>query len=250
MKKIGLLLALLAIIVIGVTGCDSFTNPPSRTSEGAFFNSQNTGLFVNGEGKVKVVPDVAVLSLGVEARANTVSEAQNVASASMNAIVAELKANGVADKDIQTTVFNIQRLTRFDPDTQNEIPLGFMVSNIVSVKIRNVANTGPIIDAVVRAGGDNARINSIGFTMDDPKPLLVQARDLAMADAKAKAEQLAKAAGVKVGDPIYINESGGFFPIAAPSPVFREAAGFAGAPPISAGETEVTLNVQVTYNIE
>ena len=155
----------------------------------------------------------------------------------------------MADKDIQTTAFSIQQLTNFDNKTQQQTIIGYIVTNTVTVKIRNVANTGPIIDAVAKAGGDNTRINNISFTVNDPTTYETQARQLAMADAKAKAKQLANQAGVKLGAPTYINESGGFVPLPSVPMSISQAAG-APATPISAGTNDITVDVQVTYSID
>jgi uncharacterized protein len=249
-KKLWFVLAIgLVLIVIGLAGC-STTSPQSKTTvTGGIFNSQSTGIWVSGEGKVTAVPDVAILSLGVQAQATTVDQAQNQASASMNAAVNAIKAGGVADKDIQTTAFSIQQLTNYDQKTQQQTIIGYLVTNTVRVKVRNAANAGSIIDAVTKAGGDNTRINSISFTVNDPAPYETSARQLAMADAKAKAKQLADQAGVKLGKPTYINESSGFVPVqtAINSGV---SAPVAAPTPISTGTTDITVDVQVTFGID
>ena len=94
---------------------------------------------------------------------------------------------------------------------------------MVTAKIREVDNTGIIIDAVARVGGDYIRINGISFTLDDPTAYHGEAREKAMADAEAKAEQLAELAGVKLGKPTYISESGAYMPVVreyyAPAPM-------------------------------
>jgi len=122
----------------------------------------------------------------------------------------------------------------------------------VTVKIRKVAETGAIIDAVVEAGGDYTRINSISFTVDDPTDYYEDVRELAMEDAQEKAKQLAKLAKVDLGIPTYINEGSIYVP--TPYDFYRGEAMPVPAPapttPISAGETEIRLTVQVVYSIE
>lgn len=244
-KKLWLALSLgLILLVVGLAGCNERAH-----LAGGIFNNQSTGIWVSGQGKVTAAPDVAVLSLGVQAQAGTVDQAQGQATASMNAVVNALKTGGVADKDIRTQVFNIQQLTKYDDKTQVQTIIGYLVTNTVTVKVRNVGSAGIIIDAVAKAGGDNTRINSISFTIDDPTPFETQARQLAMADAKAKATQLANQAGVKLGGPTYINESGGFVPLPA-VPLAISQAGGASSTPISPGTNDVTVNVQVTYDID
>ena len=130
-KKLWLVLLLgLVLIIAGLAGCDNITSPPAKaTIAGGIFNSQSTGIWVSGEGKVTTVPDVAVLSLGVAAQASTVDQAQSQAATSMNAVINTLKAGGIAEKDIKTQVFNIQRQTRYDDKTQQQITIGYSVTN-------------------------------------------------------------------------------------------------------------------------
>ncbi len=246
---------LLTLLALGTAGCETLSPAPARTTTGLpIASQQNTGIWVSGEGKVSAAPDVAILSLGIEAQANTGVEAQTQAATAMTAVAAALDANGVAKKDIQTQRFSIQQITRWDNDKQQEIVLGYRVDNMVTAKVRNVDSTGDVIDASVKAGGDNVRINSISFTVEDPSPYLKKARKQAMDDAAARAKQLADAAGVKLGAPIYINESGGLIT----PPVYYTATPSAGpvpapAPPptpISQGETEIQLTVQVVYSIK
>ncbi len=247
---------LIVTIAFGTAGCETLSPPSSSRApsagEGALFSQQNTGIWVTGEGKVSVVPDTAILSLGVEAQSATVAEAQEQAASAMTAIVAQLDSYGIAEKDIKTTHFSISPVRRWAEDREEEILIGYRVTNTVTAKIREIDNTGAIIDAAARAGGDYTRINSISFTVDDPAPYREEAREKAMADAEAKAMQLADLGGVKLGKPTYISESGGFTPVVrefypeAPMPVPAPAA----PTPISAGETEVSLSVQVVYSIQ
>jgi len=241
----------LVVITIGAAGCESFAPPSTKApsaSSGLFPSQQNTGIWVTGEGNVSAVPDVAILSLGVEAQAATVSEAQNQAATAMAAIVTELDNHGINKKDIKTQHFSISPVRRWVED--KEILLGYRVTNTVTAKIRQVDETSVIIDAVARAGGDYTRINSISFTVDDPTPYHKEAREKAVADAEAKAKQLADLSGVKLGKPTYINESGGFTPvIRAPYPEMAPAPA-APPTPISPGETEIRLSVQVVYSIQ
>ncbi len=242
----------LLIITTSVIGCETLSPPPRTTGpSGTVFSQQNTGIWVTGEGKVSVVPDVAILNLGVEAQAATVAEAQSQAATAMDAVLRELANYDVASKDITTQHFRIYPVRRWLPDKEEEVLIGYRVTNMVTAKIRRVADTGALIDAVARTGGDYIRISSISFTVDDPTPYLKEAREKAMADAAAKAKQLAGYAGVKLGEPTYISESGGFTP--PPIPYRAEAVPMpapAPATPITPGETEVRLTVQVAYNIK
>ena len=254
-KSLIVLPVVLLTIAFGATGCDSLSPPSSASGTSSLasgiFNQQNTGIWVTGEGKVGVVPDVAILNIGVEAQADTVAEAQGQAATAMTAVVAELDRFSVAEKDIKTQYFSIAPVRRWSEKDAREILIGYRVTNTVNVKVRMIEDTGAIIDAVASAGGDYIRINNISFTVDDPSAYYKEARKLAMTDAKAKAEQLADLGNVRLGKPMYISESG------ASVPVVREFYGEAAMPamaapptPISPGETEIRLSVQVVYRIE
>jgi len=248
---------MLAGILISAAGCETLAPPPSIPKAqqvlSGIFSPQNTGIWVTGKGEVSVTPDVAILSLGVEAQETTVAEAQRQAASAMTAITTELDNFGIPEKDIQTQHFSITPVRRWSEKEGEEILIGYRVTNTITVKVRKVDEAGALIDAVTRAGGDLIRINSISFTVDDPSPYYQEAREKAMADAEAKARQLAQLAGVKLGKPTYINESGGV--VSPPTPYRAESMMPVPAPaapptPISPGETEIRLTVQVVYSIE
>ena len=255
-KKLILIISMVLVaLAVAASGCTWSPYPESGSKEllpqtGIIFSQQNTGIWVTGEGEVTVVPDVAILNLGVEAQATTVAEAQKQAAQAMNAVMDELDGQGVAEKDIKTQHYSIYPVRRWAED--KEILIGYRVTNTVTAKIRNVDNTGIIIDAVARAGGDYIRINGITFTLDDPTKYHKEAREKAMADAEEKAKQLADSAGVKLGKTIYISESGGYVPIIREYAMKAEGlpVPVPAPPPISPGETEVRLNVQVVYSIK
>lgn len=211
-------------------------------------NQAPPGITVTGEGSVFGEPDVAVLTLGVESDAATVSDARAQAGESMDAMLKSLKDGGVADKDVQTTRFSVQ--PKYDFTKQQQQIIGFMVSNIATVKIRNIDKTGELVDAAVTAGGDRARVESLQFTIDDPSTLEDQAREKAMAEAKSKADALAKAGSIKIGKPRSITEGGGVTPIAFDQSDFRDAAAEAPSTAIEVGELEVRVTVSVVYGLD
>jgi uncharacterized protein YggE len=251
MKK-GLLLVIGLVLAVSLLliGCESEENSEPQDLSVALTGStsQQTGIWVSGTGEVTVTPDVAILTLGVEAQETTVKAAQSEATSAMSAVMAALKSNGVADKDIQTQWYNISQVTRWDDKTSEQITTGYSVTNMVTVKIRDISKAGTIIDAVAEAGGNSTRINGISFTVDDPAVYNTQAREKAMQDAAAKAQQLATLAGVTLGKVTYISESGSYIP--QPIRLFDSYGGASGSTPISAGELDITLSVQVAYAIE
>lgn len=255
MKKLGIIAAaalILIVLAVALVGCAEGSALGAVPSDLKInLNSQQEGIWVNGTGKVSAVPDIAILRLGIEAQSTKVADAQAQAAEAMDKVMKALTANGVAEKDIQTQTFNISKVTRWDDKNQQEVLIGYRVTNIVQAKIRTMTKVGITIDAVATAGGDLTRIDGIGFSVEDPTNYQKTARDKAMADAEAKAKQIAQLSGVTLGKPTYITESAYF-----PQPIFR--GGFekaAAAPgmmvdtPISAGELDITLNVQIVYSI-
>ena len=245
MKKKFLILisgiAVLMLAAVTLVGCQASGTP-------AGVSNPQTGISVSGEGKVTVSPDVANIQLGIQAQAMTVADAHNQATKAMNDVMAALTVNGVDQKDIQTQYYNIQQTTTYDNNKQQQVITGYEVSNVVSVKVRDVTKAGSIIDAVTVAGGDLTRVNSIQFSLDDPTTSIDKAREIAMADANDTATQLAKLAGVKLGKPISISENA-----SAPQilPMYaKDVAGSSSSTPISAGTLDITLDVQVLYAIQ
>jgi len=247
MRKNWLLAVGLAVVlaIVGLTGCSPGTTVLGEV-ESININNQQEGIWVTGTGKVSIVPDIVTLRLGIEAQEASVAEAQSKAAEAMKKVVDALTEKGVADKDIQTQYFSIHQVTRWDNVKQEEIVVGYRVNNIVAAKIRDIDKTGAIIDAVAEAGGDLTRINSIAFSVDDPSDYYEEAREKAMADAEAKAKQLARLGGVTMGKPTYISEG-----IQAPPPIYpvRLPEAAPAVTPISLGEMEISLTVQVVYAI-
>ena len=249
MKK-GIIVAVgiaLVLVTVGVAGCDNYFGSEETGLVKSISSQQDIGIWVTGVGKVAVVPDVAVLSLGVEAQAATVTEAQQQATGAMNAIMSVLDSYGIDEKDIKTQQYSIQPVREWRDDQY--ILVGYRVINTISVKVRDTDDTGSIIDDAVAAGGDYTIINSISFTVDEPEAYYEDVRAEAMADAKGKAEQLAELGGVKLGNPIYIAEYGGYAPTAVYYDI-REDGGSELTTDISPGETEIQMTVQVVYSID
>lgn len=251
MKKFWMILSAVAVMTVLAIGLAACSSEDTTLSEGAVVvntSSQSTGIWVSGEGKVYAIPDLGILQVGVEAQAATVAEANAQAAAAMEALQKALKDAGLEDKDIQTSNFSIYPVREWDPDTGEERLAGFRASNMVTIKIRNLDRAGSIIDSVVAAGGDYTRIEGISFTVEDPTPYYDQARSKAVADARHRAEQLAADSGITLGKLIYMTESTGYVPpvrYVTPAPYEYKA-----DISISAGELEITLNVQVNFEIQ
>ncbi len=230
------------VALVGVAGCT-----PVRTFDAAP-SSQQEGIWVSGTGEVAVAPDVVNMQLGIEAQQETVAHAQSDAAAAMDRVMTALRSGGIAEEDVQTQSFSIRQVTRWERDLEEEIVVGYRVSNDVLVKVWEVGRAAALIDAAVAAGGDFIRIDGISFTVDDPTPFHVIARQEAMADAAAKATELAELAGVRLGKATFISESSAGQP---PVPMLAEMAVMSAAvsTPISPGEVEIRVTVQVVYQI-
>ncbi len=245
-KKLGLFVALGAVAALSLTaaGCGDRT---TRVETGA--GQVQTGISVTGTGKVTGKPDVAKLTLGVSAEADTVEKARTQAAGSLDAMIKSLKGNGVAEKDLQTQQFSIQ--PQYDYNEGKQTLRGFQVTNIVIVTLRDIDKTSKVVDDAVRAGGNDTQIQGLSFTIDNPEDLKKQAREKAVADAKAKAETLAKSAGVSVGDAITISESS-YTPIFDARGALSKdyAAPAQPSTPIEPGELDVTVDVSITWAIK
>ena len=237
-------------------GFNDFARVAASQVNGAF---RQVGIAVSGRGTVAVDPDIAILSLRVEARETTVSEARQVAATAMESARAALTGAGVAEDDIVTRNFSIQpQFTFVERDSAlgkygESVIIGYIVSNSVEVTIRNLDNVGTVIDQVSEAAGDEVRINGISFGLDDPALYGDTARDLAARDAHDKAELYARILGVELGPVVFLQETGGTSPaplMAIAASAFTEDSARSCAPTqISSGDVDVTASVSAVFAI-
>lgn len=214
---------------------------------------------VIGQGSVSAAPDIATVVLGVNVSAATVEQAMEDASTRMNKIMATLKKLNIADKDITTSNYSIyyEEPPRYEmpavakgTEGSGETPAGvYRVSNMVTVKIRKLDQVGELIDAAVTAGANS--LWGVNFDLEDRTTLEAQARAKAVENARQRAEELAKPAGVRVGGVVQVSEviGGGYYPM----PIAVRAAATemgGGAGPISPGELEISYQVQVVFELQ
>lgn len=203
---------------------------------------------VSGEGQVFGAPDQAQINTGVVTDAPTAKDALARNSARMAEVIAALKQMGIESKDIQTSGFNLSPMYLPQQPSQT-IPRigGYQVSNNVSVTVKDLSKLGEIMDQVVQMGSNS--VGGVSFSIANPKPLMMQAREAAIQDAKARADAYAKAAGVSVGKVLTISEQTA--PIVQPVPVYAMRAQMAeSAPvPVEAGQQQLSLNVAVVFEI-
>ena len=210
-------------------------------------------LSLTGQGEVKSAPDIAVISTGVVSEAKTAREALTANNEAMASVLQTIEAAGVAKQDIQTSNFSVQPKYKYAKRASNgehEPPriTGYTVSNSVTVIARDLAKLGPVLDAVVSSGVN--QMNGLSFSIAEPEPLRNEARKLAVAEARTRAELYAAAAGVSLGKILSISEAGGHRP---PQPAFRRAAlesAAADAVPIAQGQQSIQMQVNIVWEIE
>lgn len=199
-------------------------------------------LTANGEGKTFAPPDIATVSIGVASRADTPTAALAANNAEMARVIAAIRAAGVAERDVVTAGFSINPVYADpEPGRESQPPriLAYEVSNQVSVRIRDLAASGGVLDQVVAAGAN--QVGGISFDIADPQALKDEATRLAIADARRKAELMAAAAGVRLVRVLSVTafDGGG--------PVFEARA--MSAVPILGGERSLAVNATVTWEI-
>ena len=200
---------------------------------------------VTGEASISVAPDLAEVEGGVTSEARTAREATDATNKAMGAVIAALKAKGVAEADIRTSHLLLQPQSA--PRQQGGTPqiTGYRASNSVTVRVHEIAKLADTIDTLLASGANE--IDGIGFMVSKASALLDDVRPKAIADARRKAEIYAKAAGVAVGPPISISEEGGPMPLSQRS---FKAAPMAAPTPVSPGEERLTVTVSVAYEIK
>ena len=201
-------------------------------------------IVVTGSAQVEAVPDLATITVGVETQAETAAAALRANSDAMTAVFAALDAAEIARRDVQTSQLNLNPVYDGGQDGQSPAQrvVAYQASNLVTIKVRTVANLGAVIDAATEAGAN--RLYGIGFEVSEPREALDRARQEAVADARAKAELFAGAAGVKLGPVVSLREGGG----GTPGPLFR--ADMAAAPPVAEGTVTLSADVEIVYALE
>lgn len=206
-------------------------------------------IIVSGEGEATVEPDLALLSLSVMREAKTAREALNANNDAMAAVIAAMKAAGIAERDLQTAGIQINPRYNYTnkPDGNQEAELiAYQVTNTLSVRVRDISKTGEILDKAVSLGVNQG--GGISFTNENPATVVTEARKKAVADAIAKAKTLAEAAGVSVGKVLEITDQSYAPP---PMPMNAKAYDAAGASvPVQAGENAYKVMVNVTFELK
>nr|WP_294809482.1 SIMPL domain-containing protein [uncultured Sphingomonas sp.] len=201
-----------------------------------------TMLEISADGTSTRAPDLAMIQAGVVTQAVTAGNAMRQNSTRMATVLAALQRAGVAERDIQTSSIALSPQYRY---AQNEPPVitGYQASNQVTVRFRDIAKSGAILDALVKEGANN--ISGPNLTVDKPEAALDEARTAAVATARARAELYAKAAGLRVDRILSISESGAM--PAPPRPMMMRAEAAADATQVVAGESELRVSLSVRF---
>lgn len=206
---------------------------------------------VVGEGRVSIKPDIARVNIGVENVKPTVKEASAQTKTTMDAVLKAVKDQGIADKDIQTSNFSIYTERTGPPDSKgNAGNMQYHVSNQVAITIRDLNQVSNVLDAAIEAGANN--IYGVNFSVQEPAKVEAQGRQAAVQDALRRARELARLNGVQLGNVVSVSEvvgsQGGMISNSFRDSVMGKGAG--GGGPISPGEMELTMQIQVTYAIQ
>jgi uncharacterized protein YggE len=205
-------------------------------------------LSVSGVGKIYAKPDIAVVSLGVKTQEIKSQDAVNKNNEKMALITKAIKDLGVADKDIQTTNYNLSPV--YDWTEAGQVFKGYSLDQTVSVKIRNFDKINDILDKATTAGANT--VGQLQFTVDDREKVLSEARTKAIEEAKIKAQNLAKESGLKLVKLVNVYESNNYYP----SPMYGMGASDMAkevssvAPSIQTGELEITANMTLIYKVK
>ena len=242
MRNKTLLVSAVVLVALALGACSptimAEAAPPVRTMN------------VNGTGQVFLSPDIGYIYIGVHSEENTAAEAVAANNEETQKVIGALKKAGVDAKDIRTTNFSIWPNQQYSPDGQ---PTGtrYVVDNSVFVTVRELGDLGDLLDSAVAAGANS--INSIQFDVADKTEALKKAREEAVKDGKAQAQELADVAGLKLGDMQTIS-----FYDSAPVPyldTFGKGGGGgavaeAAAVPIQPGQLTLTVTVSMSYAIK
>lgn len=202
---------------------------------------------VPGRGVERVEPDLVRIRLGVVVVRSTPGDARSVAATAMDAVVAALHAGGVKPADVRTALVALDPVRDYGADAAPRIS-GYQLTNSVEAVVRSVGDAGALLDSALAAGATS--VDGLSFELADPSTVQSRARRGAVADARARALELAEEAGLRLGDVVAIVEDGAL-PPSRPRP-FADAlmkSSAEVATPIAAGVLEVEARVSVTFAI-
>lgn len=206
-----------------------------------------TRLDISARGEVTRVPDVAVISAGVVTNAPDAATAMQQNADRMSRVLAALRKAGVAEKDVATSSINLNPQYRY---VENEAPvvIGYQASNQVTIRFRDIAKSGAILDTLVKQGAN--QINGPNLVIDKPEAAQDEARIAAVKAARARADLYASATGMRVKRIVSISESEGFMPQPMPYAMRNQAADSASKTEIVPGEQSIGVTLSVVFELQ
>jgi len=206
-----------------------------------------TRLDISATGSVSRVPDLAIISAGVVTKSTTASGAIADNAARMERVRAALKRAGIGDRDIQTSSINLNPDYRYE-NNQPPVLTGYQASNNVSVKFRDIRNSGKILDALVAQGAN--QINGPSLTIDKPEGAYDDARTKALAAGKARADLYSRALGMRVVRLLSVSEGGGYRP-PVPTAMMAQAERSADAKTsIDPGSQDLEVTLMMSFELQ
>jgi len=249
-KKIFLALLSVLVVFFIVLILSTAVDVVNKIKEGRYI-SQNVrmrnSIVVSETGEVYARPDLAVIAFTVLKEAKTVADAMNENSATMNNVINAVKEQGVEDRDVKTTSFNIRPRYEYSEGTYGKrILVGYEVVQNLQVKIRDLGKIGTIIEKATSSGANE--VSDLQMTIDNQDELKKQAREQAIAAVKIKAGELASQLDVKLGKIVSFSENF-YVPLYDVQYSMKEAAGGGEVPDIQTGENKISVSIVVTYEI-
>jgi uncharacterized protein YggE len=232
------------LLAAALLGCAAAAPMAHAQESDAVFRA--TTLSLSAFGETKIAPDQATITLGVSVQAPTAAAAMAQNRTRMNATIAALKAQGIAERDIQTSGLNLNPQYVYEQNKPQRLT-GYQAANDVTITVRDLAKLGTVVDAVVAAGAN--QINGIAFGLANPRAAEDAARKAAVQALSAKAALYAEATGTRLVRLVNLSEGGGYTP-QPPRPMFRMAAMADAAPtPVQPGELSVRIDVTGMYEV-
>ena len=232
-----IVLIILAIFLLA--SIDKVVNTATTTNTVSF----------SGEGKVVAKPDIAKVNLSIVTDAVTSKMAQDDNSKKSKTITDYLQKQGLGDKDIKTTSYNIYPQYKYSPYGGQTTIIGYQVNQSIEIKVRDLDNISNILDGIVASGAN--QVSQLSFKIDNPDALKSEARAKAIADAKKKASELESQVGISLGKIVNFSENTGGYPV----PMYYgadKALSMDGGdgPSVPIGENEISVSVNLTYQIK
>lgn len=248
MNKKGVIVAfsilLCSALLLGVFALQGNTEVIASTET----NTEVKTITASGQGGIKVTPDVAYVNIGVVSENKELTKAQDDNKTKMNAVMKSLTDLGIKKEEIKTTNYYVSPKYDWNQSTGKSVIIGYTVTNTVEVTINDISKAGVILDKVVSTGSNN--VSGLRFGLKDETALYNQALELAVKDAKSKAEAMGKGLGITNLEPFKISEiSNRYQPMYAQKEMMVMDS-VNSVTPISEGELEVTASVSVDFKFK